>query len=72
MLILEAQERIHAIWGSQQKAEVKESAKKTIEGPNDGNKIRVVPNFLEEHAENVGKHSFRHIIRNDMNPFVDW
>ena len=49
MLILEAQERIHAIGGSQREAEVKESAKKTTEGPKDGNKIHVVPNFLEEH-----------------------
>ena len=39
MLILEAQERIHAIGGSQREAEVKDSAKKTTESPNDGNKL---------------------------------
>ena len=35
--------------GSQREAEVKESAKKTTEGPKDGNKTPFVPNFLEEH-----------------------
>ena len=49
MFILEAQERIHAIGGSQLEAKVKESVKKITEGPKNGNKIRVVPNFLKEH-----------------------